>query len=59
VVVYCTIKEAKVSVKTRSESEANIITDTRSDMEDIVNLDNKKDFNPFGDNEDIININID
>jgi hypothetical protein len=56
---YCTIREAKLGFKTKLELEANITTDTGSNMEDIVNLDDEMDFNPFRDSEDIIDINMD
>jgi hypothetical protein len=40
------------------ESEADTTSDTGSDMEDIVDSDDKRDFNLFEDGEDIIDMNM-
>jgi hypothetical protein len=56
---YCTTREAEIGVETEVESEADITTDSGEDTEDLVDSDNKDDFNPAGDDEDLQEMNID
>jgi hypothetical protein len=50
---YYTTREAEISVKTKVKSKADIITNSGEDTEDLVDSDNKDNFNPAGDNKDL------
>jgi hypothetical protein len=56
--MYYITREAELNIKTWLKLKANIITNIRFNTDNIINLNNKNNFNPFKDNEDIININI-
>jgi hypothetical protein len=52
--IYYTIREAEISVKTESKSEADIITDSGEDTEDLVDSDDSGDyFNAGGKDESL------
>jgi len=51
-------KEAEVGVETEPKSEADITTDLGEDTEDLVDSDDRYDFNPAGDDEDLQDLNM-
>jgi hypothetical protein len=52
---YCTAREG---VEAEPESEADITTDSGEDTEDLVDSDDRDDFNPAGDDEDLQDLNM-
>ncbi|KAN0102647.1 hypothetical protein V8E51_010960 [Hyaloscypha variabilis] len=51
--------EARDGIEGASESEADITTDTGSDTDDIVDSDDEEDFDLVGDDDDLINMDMD
>jgi hypothetical protein len=57
--LYYTAQEARDGIKSALELEADIMTNTGSDTNNIINSNNEEDFNLVGDNDDLINMDMD